>query len=131
MAQRLIAYGPKGQHSTARAEASAASEGLGYGFPKRWQARKGRNGAVAALQCHTLPNRRSQISPDYDGSDWTPEEMLALAARAFDDADNAEPIPAHLSEDDAEDLALSRSAEYNEILRRSQESLERDRAHQQ
>jgi hypothetical protein len=29
----------------------------------------------------------------YDDSDWTEEEMIALAAQAFDDADNAGPIP--------------------------------------
>lgn len=33
------------------------------------------------------------MTPDYDDSDWTDEEMLALAAHAFDDADNAGPIP--------------------------------------
>jgi len=29
---------------------------------------------------------------EYDDSDLTPEEMIALAERAFDDADNAGPI---------------------------------------
>ena len=28
----------------------------------------------------------------YDDSEWTPEEMIALAERAFDDAHNARPI---------------------------------------
>ena len=28
----------------------------------------------------------------YDDSEWTPEEMIALAERAFDDADTAGPI---------------------------------------
>jgi hypothetical protein len=28
----------------------------------------------------------------YDDSEWTPDEMIALAERAFDDADNAGPI---------------------------------------
>ena len=29
----------------------------------------------------------------YDDSEWTPEEMIALAERAFDEADTAGPIP--------------------------------------
>jgi hypothetical protein len=29
----------------------------------------------------------------YDDSDWTPEEMLAMAERTFDDADQAGPLP--------------------------------------
>jgi len=29
----------------------------------------------------------------YDDSEWTTEEMIALAERTFDDADNAGPIP--------------------------------------
>jgi hypothetical protein len=33
------------------------------------------------------------MSPDYVDSDLTPEEMIALAAQAFDDADKAGPIP--------------------------------------
>jgi hypothetical protein len=28
----------------------------------------------------------------YDDSEWTPEEMISLAERAFDDADTAGPI---------------------------------------
>jgi hypothetical protein len=35
--------------------------------------------------------RLQQIA--YDDSEWTPEEMMAMAERAFDDADTAGPIP--------------------------------------
>jgi len=56
--------------------------------------------------------------PDYDDSDLSDDEMLALAEFAFDDADNAEAIP------NADDLALRRSAEFDAILQRSQERLE-------
>jgi hypothetical protein len=35
--------------------------------------------------------------PDYDDSDLTPEEMFEMAKRAFDDADNAGPIPVNPS----------------------------------
>jgi hypothetical protein len=33
------------------------------------------------------------MSPDYDDSDLTDEEMIAAAKYAFDDADTATPIP--------------------------------------
>jgi hypothetical protein len=33
------------------------------------------------------------MTPEYDNSDVTPEEMIAMANRAFDDSDNAGPIP--------------------------------------
>jgi hypothetical protein len=68
------------------------------------------------------------MTPDYDDSDWMPEEMLALAAQAFDDADTAGPIPVEsvTSEVDLEDLALSRNQKFQEILQRSEESLVRE-----
>jgi hypothetical protein len=66
------------------------------------------------------------MSVDYDDSDLTPEEMIAAAAGAFDDADIAGPIPADpvTSEEDLEDLAPSRSEQFQAILQRSQERLE-------
>jgi hypothetical protein len=64
------------------------------------------------------------MTPDYDDSELTPEEMLALAAHAFDDADTAGPIPANA--DDLEDLLLSRSPEFEAILQRSQQRLEQE-----
>ncbi len=44
--------------------------------------------------------------PEYDDSEWTADEMLLLAARAFDDAENAGPIPSEpiSSTDDIEVL---------------------------
>lgn len=50
----------------------------------------------------------SNQSPDYDDTDWTEHELLALAARAFDEADTAGPIPADPAAA-PEDLTLSRS----------------------
>src|SRR4051794_5271137 len=70
----------------------------------------------------------SPMNHDYDDSDWTAEEMLALAARAFDDADSAGPIPEGptASPDHLEDFILSRSQKFQEILHRSEESLNRE-----
>jgi hypothetical protein len=63
--------------------------------------------------------------PKYDDSDWTREEMLALAVQAFDDADTG-PIPVglDLGEEDLEDF--SGSQKFQAILERSEESLQRE-----
>jgi hypothetical protein len=63
-------------------------------------------------------------SPD-DHTDWTADELLALAALGFHDPLTANPNPADLAAA-LEDLALSRSDKFNEILRRSQERLDRE-----
>ena len=62
-------------------------------------------------------------SPDYDDTDWTDDEMLALAEQAFNAADAAGQI---LTDEDREDLALSRSPEFEFIRQRSQQSLEQE-----
>ena len=64
-------------------------------------------------------------SPEYDDTDWTEAELLALPARTFEDADTAGPIPADLAAA-LEDLALSRSPEFEAILQRSQQHLEQE-----
>jgi hypothetical protein len=62
---------------------------------------------------------------DYDDTDLTSDEMIEMAARTFDDADIAEPIPTDgLTEEELEDLAISRSEGFDEILSRSQQRLE-------
>ena len=64
--------------------------------------------------------------PAYDDNDLTLEEIMALAAGAFDNADNGGAIPVEPVEvsDDREEIALRHSSEFNEGLRRSQERLE-------
>ena len=68
--------GLKGRPNKAQGQRRSRAA-LGHGFPKRPRALKGRH-IMDAIE--------------YDDSDWTPEEMIALAQLAFDDADNAGPI---------------------------------------